>query len=297
MPFIVGAPRSGTTLLRLMLDAHPELAIPPETGFIPDAVAKIAEAHDPRAAFFTAVTHYPADAPNWPDFGIAPEHFHNALEQLEPFTLAEGLRLFYRLYAERCGKRRWGDKTPLYGLHAPAIARILPEAHFIHIIRDGRDVVLSWREQWFAPSREVGKLAAEWQKVVSTTRMQGLGSPHYEEVHYERLVADPGGELRRLCRYLCLDFDAAMLRHFEQAPRRLAEHKARIRIDGSVVVSHEQRRQQQHMTLRPADPTRALAWKRTMTAEECAQFEAIAGRWLAELGYELTERTSAAATQ
>src|SRR3990167_7570563 len=137
MPVIVGAPRSGTTLLRLMLDAHPDLAIPPETGFVVAASALDASTSDLRARFLDTVTAFPPQAPNWEDFGLAREALAEAVQALEPFTVADGLRAFYRLYAQRLGKPRWGEKTPDYSLHIDAIAALLPEARFVHLILAG----------------------------------------------------------------------------------------------------------------------------------------------------------------
>src|SRR5262249_51644891 len=109
MPFIVGSPRSGTTLLRFMLDSHPELAIPPETGFLLIGKELSGTGDDLREQFFQAITSYPPEAPGWADFHIPTEEFHARLGQLRPFTVADGFRLFYRMYAERFGKRRWGE--------------------------------------------------------------------------------------------------------------------------------------------------------------------------------------------
>ena len=76
----------------------------------------------------------------WPDFGMTAEDLRDELTRIRPLNVADGFRAFYRLYAERSGKSRWGDKTPDYVLHISDIAETLPEAHFIHIIRDRRDV-------------------------------------------------------------------------------------------------------------------------------------------------------------
>ncbi|HKO60953.1 MAG TPA: sulfotransferase, partial [Pyrinomonadaceae bacterium] len=138
VPFIVGVPRSGTTLLRLMCDAHPDLSVPPEMGFMP-AVARLhSEARPARSAFLRAVT----GLPSWQDANIDRAEFEAAVSAVEPFHVSEAIRTFYRTYARRFGKSRWGDKTPAYCLHMRDIERILPEARFIHIIRDGRDVGL-----------------------------------------------------------------------------------------------------------------------------------------------------------
>src|SRR5688500_2115287 len=114
MPIIVGAPRSGTTLLRFMLDAHPDLAIPPETAFLTVGPTLKGKGDKLRERFFHAVTNYPEASPAWPDFEIPADKFRSALDEIEPFEVSEGFRAFYRLYAARFGKSRWGDKTPIY---------------------------------------------------------------------------------------------------------------------------------------------------------------------------------------
>jgi hypothetical protein len=98
----------------------------------------------------------------WPDFGMTAEDLRDELTRIRPLNVADGFRAFYRLYAERSGKSRWGDKTPDYVLHISDIAETLPEAHFIHIIRDGRDVGLSLRQCWFAPGHDMKGLAGHW---------------------------------------------------------------------------------------------------------------------------------------
>ena len=80
---------------------------------------------------------------------MSAEAFERHLTQLCPFTVTEGLRCFYRCYAHRFGKRRWGNKTPMYSCHLHTVERILPEAHFIHIIRDGRDAALHFGDRRF----------------------------------------------------------------------------------------------------------------------------------------------------
>ena len=116
MPFIVGSARSGTTLLRFMLDAHSELAIPPETGFFTTISKLKGSGEKLRDMFFRAIVNYPETAPSWPDFEIPQETFQQALTEIEPFNISDGYRAFYRLYAARLGKSRWGDKTPIHCL-------------------------------------------------------------------------------------------------------------------------------------------------------------------------------------
>ena len=156
MPVIVGVPRSGTTLLRIMLDAHSALAIPPETGFLPRLAALDGVAGDGRAAF-DAIT----GAETWPDFHLDATAFAAEIARLVPCTSADVGRTFYRMYASRFGKARWGDKTPSYGTDIDQIAGLLPEAHILHIIRDGRDVMLSVRGLWFRPGDTIEACAED----------------------------------------------------------------------------------------------------------------------------------------
>ncbi len=108
VPFIVGVTRSGTTLLRLMLDAHPDLAIPPETHFVPSLIkATRKNGVSPDEAHGIVTGHR-----QWGDFNLDSAELlrrYCELDRIDPETT---IRAFFELYAEREGKPRWGDKTP-----------------------------------------------------------------------------------------------------------------------------------------------------------------------------------------
>src|SRR5262245_11393925 len=143
-PFVVGVGRSGTTLLRLMLDAHPQMTIPPETHFVPAVIEACRPAARPESAV-EAMT----SVRQWGDQGIDAAEMLDRMRALEPLDAAAALRSFYALQAERQGKPRWGDKTPVYVESMDLIGEALPEARFIHLIRDGRDVALSRARRGF----------------------------------------------------------------------------------------------------------------------------------------------------
>lgn len=287
MPVIVGSPRSGTTLLRLMLDSHPELAIPPETSFLTLGLKLRGRGDKLREKFFRMIVNYPEPAPSWPDFEVPEEAFRAALLEVNPFNVPEGFRAFYRLYAARFGKPRWGDKTPLYCLHLDTVRRTLPEARFVHVIRDGRDAALSLRRMWFSPGREIETQAAYWRKCVLAARRAGLKHPDYLEVRYEDLILDTRETLERICAHVSLDYDDAMLSYYTRAPARLREHKGRTRPDGTTLFTQEQRLRQQERTTEPPDPSCVFAWKRAMSADERRRFQRVAGGLLEDLGYEV----------
>jgi hypothetical protein len=287
MPVIVGAPRSGTTLLRFMLDSHPDLAIPPETGFLTLKPKLWWRGDKLREKFFQSLISYPLPTPAWPDFEIPEDAFWEALMELNPFTIAHGYRAFYRLYAARFGKPRWGDKTPHYCLGLKKIRRVLPEARFIHIIRDGRDAALSLRKMWFSPGWEIETQAAYWRDFVLAARQAGLGRPDYVEVRYEDLILKTEETLARICAHVCLSYDRAMLSYYTRTPSRLREHKGRFRPDGATLLTQEERIRQQERTTKPPDPACVFAWKQMMSAEERMRFSLVAGDLLKDLGYEI----------
>jgi hypothetical protein len=283
-PFIVGAPRSGTTLLRLMLDAHPEIAIPAETGvFITLAEAAKAGALPKTAEELWALLTQSA---TWPDLALDAAVLRKALNSQATFSLGSGLRTFYGLYAGTHGKSGWGDKSPMHCYHLPLIQETLPEAHVLHLIRDGRDVAVSLREVWFSPSDDISQLASYWAAAVRAGRRGGECCDHYLEVRYEELVTNPRQTLQAVCSFLRLPFDEAMLDYHHTAQARLSEAKARVLADGTVITL-EQRLQQQRWTSSPPDPSRLQRWQRALSKQDVASFESEAGDLLSELGYEL----------
>src|SRR5271166_4768625 len=92
LPVVVGCPRSGTSLLAVMLDSHPDLAVPPETSFVGALLCFPDDAADARRHFFNCVTADRIPISNWSDFGLDRELLWQRLEAIEPFTVAEGLR-------------------------------------------------------------------------------------------------------------------------------------------------------------------------------------------------------------
>lgn len=176
---------------------------------------------------------YPPSAPGWDDFQIPRAEFQQQLMEVNPFTVRAGLRLFYSTYSARFGKARWGDKTPGYCTRLKHIEAVLPEARFIHLVRDGRDVAVSLRQQWFSPGYDITGQAQHWRDNVRAARKQGATCRYYLEIAFEDLVRNPEAQLRRVCDFIELDFDPAMLCYQARASERLSEHRARCRANGN----------------------------------------------------------------
>jgi len=272
-----------------MLDAHPQLAIPPETQFVPELIdaAKQPEA-TPESLAELLVTHR-----RFGDFGIDPDEMRATFTSIEPFDLAEAIRSFYRVYAEKQGKPRWGDKSPGYGWRMRLIDRNLPEARFIHLIRDGRDVSLSLTARQANPP-PVAKQARHWRKRVRKTQRQGRGARHYMELRYEDLIRDPEAHLHRICEFVELPFDDAMLRYHERATDRLAEISRELPAGQELYADHvrparpaEERLAIHRLTSEPPRSDRIEKWRSEMSPSDRAEFERVAGALLVQLGYEV----------
>jgi hypothetical protein len=290
-PFVVGVNRSGTTLLRLMLDAHPDLAIPPETHFVPDVIRKLRRQNASKRRAWKLITSHP----RFGDFGLDPDELLARIKATGPLDTGEILRAFYGLYAERHGKLRWGDKTPRYMRAMPRIQRALPEARFIHLIRDGRDVALSQADRAVAKPRPVGPSAARWRRRIEGARAQSRQVSGYLEVRYEDLVTDPEPVVRRICALCKLSFDPAMLRYDEHAAERLRELDRAIPDAEGVMRTGDERLSGHARVAAPPDAARIGRWRREMSAADRAAFVAEAGGMLAELGYEVSAEEGAAA--
>ncbi len=289
-PFIVGVGRSGTTLLRLMLDAHPDLTIPPETHFIPGLIeAAGARRATPESILEAIVSHQQS---GWVESGVEESAMLERLANLRPLDATGAMRAFYGLYAARHGKPRFGDKTPRYVTAIDVIAPALPEARFIHMIRDGRDVALSTNKRLveLRNSKPVPtqKMAKRWRDRIVAAREVPLEPGRYLEIRYEDLVLETEPTLHAVCEFIELDFDAGMLEYHERASDRLQEMNRDHERSGGRrgALSGSERLQAHALTSAPPQASRTDVWRTDMPAEDRESFEAVAGDLLAELGYE-----------
>ncbi|MFL5798497.1 MAG: sulfotransferase family protein [Actinomycetota bacterium] len=281
-PFVVGEARSGTTLLRVMLDAHPELAIPPESYFV-SGLFRFRSRYERGGAF--DLPRFAADLGGlhkFRDWDLPAGALAAAFgEPMPGGAYVDAIRLLYRTYAEVHDKPRYGDKTPGYVTRMGLLAGLFPEARFVHIVRDVRSVALSlveMPEEW--GTRTVPEGAARWRHRVGRGHAEGLalGPERYLEVRYEDLVTDSERELRRVLEFLVLPWDEAVLRYAERGLSRVPQGSRGIH--GNVARA----------------PTTTRDWRRQMSPEDLEVVEAVAGDLLAQMGYQrAVEQPGAAA--
>ena len=275
--FILGCPRSGTTLLQLMLHAHPRIAIPAENRFLLGAYHSRCEFgdledRDNRRALAEWITR--REAGRFADLGLDAAAVTEEIVEGPP-TLGSALGIVFRAYARRFGRPRWGDKRPAYFRHAGTLLRLFPDAQIVHVIRDGRDCVASLKEMpWFR--KDVYHAVAMWREAIDAGRALAarVGPDTYYELQYERLVTDPVEELSGLCGFLGEDFHPAMLEPQAIAPQVVPE----------VKVWHD-------LTRSPVVPSRVGSWVGRLEPWEAGLAEIAFGDRLAEYGYAPGEET------
>ncbi|MDQ3758790.1 MAG: sulfotransferase [Actinomycetota bacterium] len=290
VPFVVGVNRSGTTLLRMMLDSHPDLAIPPETHFIPalfeaaDAKKKAGERMSAQETVDFLVEHR-----RWGDFDLDTDALRERITQAKRVRPRFAVRAFYELYAESQGKSRYGDKTPGYVKQMGTIQRTLPEARFVHLIRDGRDVAISRGDRITAEELTIERHAKIWKRRIGRARRQAPRLSHYKEVRYEDLVEDPEAVLREICEFIELPYDPAMLAYHERSADRLQEIARDLDDeDGGALRPAEERLEAHSLVTEAPRSDRVGRWHELMEPEDVAKFEVLAGDLLDELGYEIS---------
>jgi Sulfotransferase family len=266
---LLGVSRSGTTLLRVVLDRSAGIAIPDESFFVP----LLARRHGRRIraeAFLDDLRRLPTVAA----WGLSADDV--APRIADGMDTGDAIAAIFETYAEREGKPRWGDKTPMYMRHLSLLERLFPTAQYVHLIRDGRDAATSFLQMptgtytrtWAHPDTPA-EFACLWRTEVADARELGrrVGAERYLEVRYEELASEPERVVREICDFAALPFAPSMLEYV-----------------GSVDVSakpHQQR-------LLQAPTARVRDWRTELTGEDVRAFERVAGDLLAELGYEVT---------
>ena len=249
--FVLGTRRSGTTWLSELLLAHPDVtgadAAEPEPGeYVPQ-----------ESVMFGGMADVWVNASRTDGEGVA--------AYLSPVGVAGALRAFCdRIFA--AGRARYGprarhfiEKSPDNSKRLPLMAASHPDAWYVHIIRDGRDVARSLASVHFGPG-DLAESAAEWVRDVRLVREHQWRLFRYREVRYEDLVVDPVGHAGDLLRWVGLDVDADVTRRLSE---RAAKEVARY---GSTA------------------PSGAGKWRLLGPAEVATVLD-VAGDLLGELGY------------
>jgi hypothetical protein len=242
MIFNVGARRSGTFWLQRIVTAHPEVAaVPSETHLFSDGIAPL----------FERFQHSERASPRVGEVYVERDSILDAARDLCDVVFAE---------FREPGASRVAERTPLHALHLDLIAAIYPDARFVHIIRDGRDVAHSIAAQPWGPETIEGA-AQEWRTAVVAARGASLPPQTYREIRYEDLLADAERAIRDVYGWLGLDADDRIV--------AAAVNEANVGANLGASLSG----------------IAAGKWRDMYSSRELAAFDRVAGDLLAELGY------------
>jgi hypothetical protein len=260
-----------------MVDAHPLVAITRrETHWIPTCFRKRIGITADDMVTPSLISWLMSDE-RFQFMNISQAELEALLAAQRALPYADFVSRVFDLYAAHDGKTLAGDKTPGYARQIPMLHALWPTARFIHLIRDGRDVCLSFLD-WAKSARVVGRFFSwtsdpiasaaffwEWHVKLARRTGSGLGSNLYQEVRFEALVSQPQEQCATLCTFLEVPFSERML--LADAPPR----KHRPGLDAK------------HARLPPTPGLRD--WRSQMRPEYVQRFEVIAGDLLEELGY------------
>ena len=279
--FVGGAPRSGTTLLQRMLRSHPQISSPTgESHFIIPLLTRatsygdlskleniasvISEMHKINPEFMETDLH-------GVKFDI--ESLSHQIHERGAHTLPEIIDALFQINAQGEGKARWLDKTPYYILNIPLLAAIYPDAQFVHIIRDGRDAVLSMLERSVdIRIFSIYQGAKLWKRYVDAGRSVGALLPpgRYLEFRYEDMLDNQESTLVRVCNFLGEEFSNSVI-NFQKS--RDPKNKTPL-LRGDIKRDNREK------------------WRKQMSTRQIRTFESIAGDTLIDCGYTLAERPS-----
>ena len=269
--FIVGSGRCGSTLLRAMLEAHPDVHIPPESG-----LASMVREYRRYSRLPWNVVLRILLAPlgydhAWEAWELAPGPLFCELHGLPPEArnVATVLDALYRAHTRghKPSASRWGDKTPPHTPELPVLQAVFPDLQVVHMLRDGRDVVQSFMR---VSQAGLPYFARAWLRAVRTAQAFGARHPaQYLEVRYEDLVREPHAIIQRVATFLDLAFDERMLRHHE-LELRLGDVERHARLQG---------------VWEPVYQTSVGRWRTALNPHQIAELDRLLRPTLTALGY------------
>ncbi|MCB0464457.1 MAG: sulfotransferase [Aequorivita sp.] len=267
--FLVGVQRSGTTLLRLMLNSHSQIAIPEEASFLKPLLKpkwvnkKIAGENKKR------IIGYLKENEQFRLWNFDATPFFQKLESKISFSLKELIELMYVSYAESENKSIWGDKSLFFG-SMQLLYEMFPGAKFVHIVRDGRDVFYSWRKM--DPNKShPSVMALDWKikhRLIKKS-LKIIPEQNLYQVRYKDLLNNPQKELRRMCEFLGFEYEDQMINFYETSNKYIGKHHS-------------------DLIFKAVDKENINKWEKLLSKEEQLIYQIVAKKPLLKYGYKLS---------
>lgn len=271
MFFIIGRPRSGTTMLRMLFEAHPNVIIPPESPFIISLYKKYGKIKiwdDNVIQSFAADLMKQRYFDKWlVNKDTLRAHLMEIRGECTFQTMVKQVCLAYQSVYDKQQIRLIGDKNPYYSLYIHRIHKLFPEAKIIHLTRDYRDNYLSLINVNFEVPI-VSLVVYRWKfawRLAHKLKKQHPGLVY--SLRYEDLAANPETEFGKLCGFLGIDFDPSVMNFYEKK----AEVEKAYAGSNDINIIHKS-------LLNPISTQRMNLWKTQMTTKQIRIADIVAGK-------------------
>lgn len=273
--FVIGAQRSGTSLLQMILNAHSQIAMAREAEFLVPFLKKKYVNHPLSGKglktfffnyFSTVEEHIKFSYADYADY-------FSKLPLKKTITLKDFIDELFLSICQRKGKSIWCNKTPLFIPKIDILLTLFPNAKFIHIVRDGRDVFVSRRKNrpvdddlvinaldWCC---KLYRIARSFEKIPINNRLT---------IRYEDLIENPETTLRTICSLIGVDYEPTMLQFYKTSKDHLSSRHSKL-------------------IFKQINRDNKMKWKRNLTSKEINLFNVIAGHYLKKYNYEVCRKT------
>lgn len=224
--FIIGNPRSGTTLFRLMMNKHSRISVPPEAGFLVWLNSSFNYFQIMDIPLLIEALKNTKKIESW---NLDYETLQDYMQKKKPNSFPDAIDVIYEYYSSNVLQKKvdvFGDKNNYYLNHIDLLACLYPDAKFIHIIRDGRSVAASYQslmtksiDSAYAPKlpTNITEIAEEWMHNINHIQdsLAALPLENWTSIRFEDLVLYPEKILGNVCKFLNLDFEKQMLEYYQ----------------------------------------------------------------------------------
>ena len=265
--FIVGTQRSGTTLLRLILNSHSLIAVPEEATFLMPLLKRRYLQTKISGEDLQSLINYLRLNPQFSLWSKDYSKYFDILLQKKEIHVKELINDLFTIYAHYEGKKIWGDKTPSFFRKIDILYTLFPNAKFIHIVRDGRDVFNSWRKI-DASKNNAPVVAMDWSYKLYEIEKSFKKIPDKNKItiRYEDLLDEPEKVLLDVCLFLGVEYESEMLNFYKKSKKYIGKHHS------SLIFC-------------PITDKNKFKWKKELTPQEISSFILIARKFLKKYNY------------
>ncbi|MEZ5084186.1 MAG: sulfotransferase [Bacteroidales bacterium] len=276
--FIIGRPRSGTTLLQTLFDAHPHVQIPPESPVIKECFDRFRGVHDWNKQEIHQFADYLFRVIKFKEWNIDKNKLlHRLLNYEGKLTFNTVIHIVYLNYQSVYNKgeiKILGDKNPSYSKFPEKMKAIFPDAKFIHIVRDYRDHILSMQRVNLLNSN-LPLISYTWRKSqIKTFRFAQRFPDSIMAIRYEDFVKNPESNLKRMCEFLDINYDQSVLTYHEKEEAFKKEFKMKTSnlFHGNL--------------FKPINSDNVNKWKSEMSQKDILKADFYVGKFAELSGYE-----------